>query len=206
MRRVRTLVKTVMVVTAGLAACADDPDVLSPIGPAPATSAQSESDAASPPTATGATATAPPPSPPSRDAGVRDSGPTPPTPPVGNGAQEICVNEINKWRATEGLPPLQRWTQAETCTDGQCKSDSETNRPHGAFGRCTENAQNECPGWNGRPETMIQGCMKMMWDEKFGNGEKGHYENMKSARFTKVACGFYVTPGGKVWAIQNFHP
>ena len=201
MRTVRTLVKTVMVVTARLAACADDPDELSPTGPALAPSAQSKPDAASPPTATGSTT---PPPPPSRDAGVRDSGPTPPTPPVGNGAQEICVNEINKWRATEGLPPLQRWTQSETCTDGQCKIDSETNRPHGAIGRCTENAQNECPGWNGRPETMIQGCMKMMWDEKFSNSEKGLYENMKSARFTKVPCGFYVTPSGKLWAIQNF--
>ncbi len=108
----------------------------------------------------------------------------------------------------QGPPPLKRWTEAEVCTDGQCKSDSETGRARrrGAFGRCGENAQNECPGWNGKPETMIEGCLKMMWDEKFGSGEKGHYENMKNTRFTRVSCGFFVTPNGKTWAIQNFRP
>lgn len=186
-----------------VAGCSAAPDVIVPGGPSSSATTEADADAPSP---TGSTSTTPPP-PTRADAGAKDSGgPAPVTPPVGNGAQEICVNEINKWRATEGLPPLQRWQSAETCTDGQCKSDSETNTAHGAFGRCTENAQNECPGWNGKPETMIQGCLKMMWDEKFGSGQKGHYENMKNTRFTKVACGFYVTPAGKVWAIQNFRP
>lgn len=140
------------------------------------------------------------------DSGARDSGAAP-TPPVGNNAQDICVSEINKWRATENLPPLQRWNAAETCTDGECKTDSETGKSHSAFGRCTEQAQNECPGWSGKPEQMIVGCLKMMWDEKFKPAaEQGHYINMKNTRYTKVACGFYVTPAGKVWAIQNFRP
>lgn len=182
--------------------CSSEADVLSGAGTVPPVTV--DGDAATPASSSG---TKPPPPPPTGDAGTKDSGgPSPITPPVGNGAQDICVNEINKWRATEGLPPLQRWQTAETCSDGQCKSDSETNRAHGAFGQCTENAQNECPGWPGKPETMIQGCLKMMWDEKFGTGEKGHYVNMKSTAFTKVACGFYVTPAGKVWAVQNFRP
>jgi len=182
-----------------MAGCSSDPDSLNGLGaPAPSEASDAGPSSVSPPASSSV--------PPARaDAGADASGPGPVTPPP-TGAQDICVAEINKWRATEGLPPLKRWTEAETCTDGQCKSDSETNRPHGAFGRCSENAQNECPGWNGNPETMIQGCLKMMWDEKFGNGEKGHYENMKNTRFTKVSCGFYVTPGGKVWAIQNFRP
>lgn len=32
----------------------------------------------------------------------------------------------------------------------------------------------------------------------------GHYENMKSATATKVWCGFYTTPSGDVWSIQDF--
>lgn len=138
-----------------------------------------------------------------KDSGAKDAGGTP---PVGNGAQDLCVAEINKWRATEGLPPLARWKDAEVCVDGQCKSDSLSGTAHGAFGTCGEQAQNECPGWPGKPETMIAGCLKMMWDEKFGTGQQGHYINMKNTRYTKVACGFYVTPAGKVWAIQNFRP
>lgn len=176
--------------------CSSDPGTLGGSGPS-STSTSSPS-----PSTTGTTE----PSPSASSGPSADASAPPTTPPAPSGAQDVCVAEINKWRATEGLPPLARWTQAESCTDGQCKSDSETNRPHGAFGRCGENAQNECPGWNGEPEAMIGGCLKMMWDEKFGSGEKGHYENMKSTRFTKVACGFYTTPSGKIWAIQNFRP
>jgi hypothetical protein len=40
-----------------------------------------------------------------------------------------------------------------------------------------------------------------MWDEGPGGG---HYENMKSTDSTRVACGFYITPGGDVWSVQNF--
>jgi hypothetical protein len=39
-----------------------------------------------------------------------------------------------------------------------------------------------------------------MWAEGPGGG---HYENMRSTRFTSVACGFgQPTNGG--WAVQNF--
>jgi hypothetical protein len=62
-------------------------------------------------------------------------------------------------------------------------------------------AQNECPGWPGPSNTMIPGCLKAMWGEGPGGG---HYENMASTRYTKVACGFYVLPNGKVWSVQNF--
>lgn len=180
---------------AACAGCASEAEP-SLLGPTPTPSAPAAAvDAAAP------DAFAVPQPPP--DAGGKDAGGAP---PVGNGAQDLCVAEINKWRATEGLPPLARWTEAETCVDGQCKSDSETGKAHGAFGKCGEQAQNECPGWPGKPETMIASCLKMMWDEKFGAGEKGHYINMKNTRYTKVSCGFYVTPAGKVWAIQNFRP
>lgn len=182
-----------------VAGCSSDPDTLSG-SPLPKGSSEVADDANATTPAPSATA-APPPA--KSDAGA-DAAVSPVAPP--SGAQDLCVSEINKWRATEGLPPLKRWTEAEVCTDGQCKSDSETGRAHGAFGRCGENAQNECPGWNGKPETMIEGCLKMMWDEKFGSGEKGHYENMKNTRFTRVSCGFFVTPNGKTWAIQNFRP
>lgn len=93
------------------------------------------------------------------------------------------------------------------CASDQCKSDSMSGQAHGAFGQCGEWAQNECPGWPGPPESMIVNCLQMMWDEGPGQDfqKHGHYINMSSMQYTEVACGFYETPNGSFWAIQNFH-
>ena len=121
--------------------------------------------------------------------------------------QQACVDAINGYRATLDLPPYARWTDAEACSDDEAESDAATNTPHGAFGSCNEYAQNECPGWPGDdPEGSLLGCLAQMWAE--GPGEDfqthGHYINMSSTKYTQVACGFYTTGSGDLWAIQNF--
>jgi hypothetical protein len=129
------------------------------------------------------------------------------TPPATGGAAQpagfaqTCVDEINRYRATKGLPALARWSDGEACADSQSLKDSQTRRAHGAFGQCREAAQNECPGWDGQPETMIKGCLKMMWNEGPGGG---HYESMASRRYTSVACGMAVGRNGEIWSVQNF--
>ena len=138
----------------------------------------------------------------------KDSGGTPPD--TGSGsldeARVFCVDEINKYRATLSLAPYAGWTSAGTCADGQSKTDSETGKAHSAFGKCGEFAQNECPGWPGPPDSLLSGCLKMMWAE--GPGEPfsahGHYINMSSKSYSSVACGFYKTPSGNWWAVQDF--
>ena len=133
----------------------------------------------------------------------------PPGGPSGSGpdyssARAECVDRINAFRATESLPPLARWTSAEACSDGEAQSDSETGKAHGAFGDCKEWAQDECPGW-GSVQSTVTDCLQSMWDEKNNpGGQQGHYKNMSNKSYTQVACGFYVTPAGKVWALQNF--
>jgi len=119
--------------------------------------------------------------------------------------RQQCVDTINNYRATENLPPLQRWQEQETCTDEEAKLDSESEQSHGAFGRCQEKAQNECPGYLSL-ESTISTCLQQMWEEGPGEPyeEHGHYINMTNTAYTKVACGFYETPSGNVWAIQNF--
>ena len=116
-----------------------------------------------------------------------------------------CVDKINQYRASEGKPAYARWTSAESCADSEAQSDSETGTAHGAFPRCGERAQNECPGW-GSLDQIIDGCLDMMWAEGPGEpfSEHGHYINMSSASYTEVACGFYVTASGRVWAVQDF--
>jgi hypothetical protein len=123
-----------------------------------------------------------------------------------SGAADLCVNIINQYRSTLGLPPYERWTQAEPCADDQAQSDSQTMQAHGAFGQCSESAQNECPGWPGTPESILPGCLQMMWDEGPGTdfSKHGHYINMSSTQYTQVACGFHTTPGGDVWSVQDF--
>jgi hypothetical protein len=112
---------------------------------------------------------------------------------------QACVDRINAFRATVGLPPYERDAGSEACADGQARSDSESGDAHGAFGDCGEWAQNECPGWDSIEQT-IDGCLQSMWDEGPGGG---HYDNM-AGDYSEVFCGFYTTPDGEVWALQNF--
>ena len=116
---------------------------------------------------------------------------------------DSCVEHINSLRAFVGLGPLGRWSDGESCADSEAESDSETGRAHGAFGRCQESAQNECPGWRSMtgPHGIVPGCLDMMWSEGSGGG---HYDNMTRSSYTKVACGFHQTSSGEIWAVQNY--
>jgi hypothetical protein len=115
--------------------------------------------------------------------------------------QQLCVDSINEYRASVGRPPLERWTEEESCSDAEALADGKSNTPHGAFGMCGEMAQNECPGWPGPAEDLIVECLAMMWDEGPGGG---HYDNMENPDYTKVACGFATMSDGSIWAVQNF--
>jgi hypothetical protein len=134
----------------------------------------------------------------------------PPPPPVDAGSSSIqqhCVDKINQYRATLSLPPLARMSAKESCADGQAKSDAMSNTPHGAFGQCSEFAQNECPGWpSANMQQSLDGCLQMMWNEGPGAdfSKHGHYINMSSTKYTKVFCGFYDLGNGKFWSVQDF--
>jgi hypothetical protein len=121
-------------------------------------------------------------------------------------AAQTCVDKINEYRSSLKLAAYERWVEEETCTNGEAKSDSESGKPHGAFGSCGESAQNECPGWSGPPEKMISDCLSLMWSEGPGTdfSKHGHYINMSNPNYKQVSCGFHVTSDGQVWATQNF--
>ncbi len=55
-------------------------------------------------------------------------------------------------------------------------------------------------------DDIIDGCLQSMWDEGPGTiyEDHGHYINMSSTSYEKMACGFYRTSGGAVWSVQNF--
>ena len=120
---------------------------------------------------------------------------------TGSTAHELCWSTINEYRKRDGLAPLERWTDGEACADSEAKSDAETNRAHGAFPRCGELAQNECPGTPGPAEEGIPKCLAMMWAEGPGGG---HHDAMATTKYKKVACGVFVTSRGAIWSVQNF--
>jgi hypothetical protein len=121
-------------------------------------------------------------------------------------ARKLCVDKTNEFRARVGAPPLGRSTAQEACNDQQAKSDASTNAIHGAFGRCNESAQNECPNWPGPPDAVVGPCLQQMFDEGPGNyADHGHYINMTNRQYRSVSCGFYVSASGSVWVIQDFY-
>ena len=107
------------------------------------------------------------------------------------------------------MPALEQWTEGQSCANQHAQYDSERSTAHAGFrdGICEPGgwAQNECPGWRSE-EHVIEGCLQAMWDEGPGEpfSEHGHYINMTNESYSMVACGFYETPDGDVWAIQNF--
>jgi hypothetical protein len=131
-----------------------------------------------------------------------------PTPAASSGdIYRDCVDRINQFRwECQCLPPLARWNDAEACSDQQSADDQASNSAHGHFGACGEWAQNTCPNW-GSTDDVIVGCLQAMWDEGPGEPfeEHGHYINMSSTEYSKVACGFSESGQG-VWANQNFSP
>jgi len=137
---------------------------------------------------------------------VASGTPTPVATPGGDDVAQDCVDDINAFRASIGLPPYARWDGAESCVDAQAAADAASQIPHSAFGQCGEFAQDECPGWPGPPADMIGACLQAMWNEGPGSDfhTHGHYINMSSQQYTQAACGFHVLPNGAVWATQDF--
>lgn len=137
----------------------------------------------------------------------------PPVLPSTGDPRQDCVDRINQFRREcQCLPPLQRWTDGEECADSQAMIDQQTRTAHNGFRMrlCNSGSgQNECPGWLGwgSVASTLSGCLQQMWDEGpgdfYGPPPHGHYLNMSSTRFTRVACGYY-TSGGATTAVQNF--
>jgi hypothetical protein len=133
-----------------------------------------------------------------------------PVPDSGDFYQD-CVDRINQLRwECQCLPPLERWTEGESCADQQAEYDYEQDEAHaGISANICENggsAQNECPGYS--PDFgIVDFCLQQMWDEGPGDDFQahGHYINMSNESFERVACGIFTTPDGEIWSVQNFN-
>jgi hypothetical protein len=137
-------------------------------------------------------------------------------PPSTGDLHQDCVDRINQFRTQCAcLPPLARRTDGEACANQMAEYDAGKGTAHaGANDRICQpgGAQNECPGYRSNAE-VISLCLQQMWDEGppptdpcEGScfQEYGHFINMTDPSSTRVACGFFTTSAGKVWAVQNF--
>jgi Cysteine-rich secretory protein family len=117
-----------------------------------------------------------------------------------------CVQRSNEFRARVSLGPLGRQTDREACLDTEAQADAKSGTAHGAFGRCQESAQNECPGWPGPLDQVIDKCLAQMFAEGPGPfAGHGHYINMTDPKFRSVSCGFSTAPNGQIWLVQDFY-
>lgn len=138
-----------------------------------------------------------------------------PPPSTGDLAQD-CVDRINQFLTQCAcLPALKRRKDGEACANEMAKYDADHNMSHaGIQAKICEpgGSQNSCPGYSSNSK-VIGLCMQQMWDEGppptancTGDCYEmyGHFINMTDDSVTQVACGFYTTSSGKVWAVQNF--
>jgi len=137
-------------------------------------------------------------------------------PPSTGDIYQDCVNRINQFLTQCAcLPALTRATDGEACADQMAAYDAAMNSAHAGFIAkiCTPSgSQNECPGYSSNTQ-VISLCMQQMWDEgppptSSCTGtcyeQHGHYINMTDPSVHRVACGFFTTSSGAVWAAQNF--
>jgi hypothetical protein len=141
--------------------------------------------------------------------------------------RQDCVNRINQFRTTCAcMKPLARWTAGEACADMDAQYDAMKMVGHaGAMANICNwgDAQDECPG-DPSNQYVVDMCLQQMWSEgpppagtTIAECESpqmldscyevhGHFINMSNPDVTQVACGFYTTSSGAVWAAQNFSP
>ena len=137
-------------------------------------------------------------------------------PPSTGDIHQDCVDRINQFLTQCAcLPALTRRKDGEACADQMAEYDATMNSAHaGAIAQICQpgGSQNECPGYSSNTQ-VIGLCMQQMWDEGPPPTDPctdscyethGHFINMTDKDVTQVACGFYTTAQGKVWATQNF--
>ena len=148
-------------------------------------------------------------------------------PPTTGDIRQDCVNRVNQFRTTCAcMKPLARWTAGEACADKDAQYDAMMNSAHaGAKANICDwgQAQDECPGYANNAQ-VISVCLQQMWSEgpppagttiqqcedpamiNTCYESHGHFINMTNPDMNQIACGFYTTSTGAVWAAQNLSP
>jgi uncharacterized protein YkwD len=135
------------------------------------------------------------------------AAPAPPA-PRGVAPEAYCVAETNRYRAQDGLPPLERSAELDAFAAAGARADARARRPHQHFSTASyphpysQMGENEIPWWprpkEGVLEVIRQGLAGMYAEGPGG----GHHDNLVGP-FTHVGCGVHVE-GGAVTVVEDF--
>src|SRR5262249_2543514 len=124
------------------------------------------------------------------------SSPSPSTGSVVNLSANLsyCVDELTRYRASAGQPPLARSAELETFAAQAAQNDGLSHQPHHWFattdGGGLSAAENEILWWQGYGvHSVIEQGLQQMWNGR-PNGE--HYDIMVGP-YSQVAAGFSLT-------------
>lgn len=116
----------------------------------------------------------------------------------------LCVDEINRYRATVGRPLLQRSAALDAFAAAAAERDGTVHSAHDHFRRTnggdTASAETEILWWHGfAVKDVIQQGLAQMW--RVGPG--GEHYDILSGPYTEVGCGVFVN-GAEVTVTQDF--
>lgn len=118
-----------------------------------------------------------------------------------------CLEQINYWRAKEGLEPFVRLEEFEACAAREARLALEAGKPH--FGDdCGWRAQASSGGGrggdgsNGTIEKSVWWLPKLIFDE---GPEGGHYQGMMTERVRGVSCGYFSRDRDEHRIIINYY-
>jgi uncharacterized protein YkwD len=116
----------------------------------------------------------------------------------------FCADEVNRYRASIGRPPLSRSTDLEAFAARAAENDGSVHQPHHFFastnGAGMARAENEILWWQGYGvRSVIQQGLQQMWQ----SGPNGEHYDIMTGPFSQIGCGIFVN-GSEVTVAQDF--
>jgi uncharacterized protein YkwD len=117
---------------------------------------------------------------------------------------QFCTDEINRYRASVGRPPLARSGSLESFATQAAQHDATAGVPHLLFsntnGGGVARAETELLLWrNYAVRDVIRQGLAQMWS----TGPDGEHYNILAGPYSEVGCGVFVN-GGEVSIAQDF--
>ncbi|MEM7324655.1 MAG: hypothetical protein AAF531_16310 [Actinomycetota bacterium] len=118
-----------------------------------------------------------------------------------------CLEQINYWRAQEGLEPFVRLEEFEACAAREARLALDAGRPHYSD-NCGWRAQASSGGGRGGDgsagtiEKSVWWLPKLIFDE---GPEGGHYQGMMTERVRGVSCGYFARNRDEHRIIINYY-
>jgi cysteine-rich secretory family protein len=120
------------------------------------------------------------------------------------GNLSFCADEVNRYRATAGRPPLVRSADLEAFAAAAAQNDGLMHLAHHFFattnGGGTAAAENEILWWRG---FGVRGVIEQGLEQMWKAGPDGEHYDIMVGNFSQIGCGIFVN-GSEVTVAQDF--